>query len=206
MIGMGFSQQKRNKSIPVLLLFFIILLFPSLAHSDILEYDPELDIALGMFDYFTGEGANVPAIKPGPYLGAYLSMKSPIFAYFFDSENIYNIFELGCAVNEINEEFGSFYIVNIPLSVDFAYSLNLFPKFSILPFVGFGFGLNIFSGEHDAGIPLYPFIKTGVEIRYLMWKGTHLRFKIDYGIAFVNEAESGFVPFLRVRFPIPFIP
>jgi hypothetical protein len=183
-----------------------MLLLPSIAQSDILEYDPELDMALGIFDFFTGEGTNAPVIKPGPYFGAYLSMKSPIFTYFFNSENIYNIFELGCAVNEMKEEFGSFYMVNVPLSVDFAYNLDLFPKFAILPFVGFGVGLIFNPHEPAGGVPLYPFIKTGVEIRYLMWKGTHLRFKIDYGIAFVNEAEEGFVPFLKVRFPIPFIP
>ena len=109
-------------------------------------------------------------------------------------------------MNEIEEEFESFYIINVPVSVDFAYKFELFPKFSILPFVGLGVGLNFSSRGPEEGFPLYPFIKTGVELRYLMWEDTHLRFKIDYGIAFVSEDETGFVPFLRVRFPIPFIP
>ncbi|UCB46851.1 MAG: hypothetical protein JSV25_05370 [Spirochaetota bacterium] len=203
---MGFSRQKQNKAIFVPLLFSLILLFPSLACPDIFEYDPELDVALGMLGYFQGDGENVPSIKPGPYIGAYLSMKSPIFVYFFNSENVYNMFEAGVAVNEIKEQVGSSYIVNIPVSVDFAYSFEAFPKFSILPFVGFGVGLNLSSRGSGESFPLYPFVKTGFELRYLLWEDTHLRFKLDYGIAFISEVETGFIPFLKVRFPLPFLP
>jgi len=209
---MGFLPQKRSKRRLIRGLFFLIalaflLLFPGGgAFSDILAYDPEVDISLGTFSYLMGEEQNAPSIKTGPYLGGYLSMKSPIFTYFFNSENVYNIFEAGFSVNEIEEQSSTYYLVNIPISVDFAYRIPVLPKFSILPFVGVGLGLSFNSGGGNTGPPIYTFIKTGVEIRYLMWKDTHLKVKVDYGIAFVNETETGFVPFLRVRFPIPFIP
>lgn len=185
----------------------VLLIFSSMpAFADILTYDPEIDMVLGTFSFFGGPEKNMPPIKTGPYLGGYLSMKSPIFTYFFNTENVYNFFEVGCSVNEIEEQYGSSYIVNVPISVDFAYKIPILPKFSILPFVGFGLGLNFGPRQEGEGLPLYPFIKTGIELRYLMWKGTHMRVKVDYGVAFVNEVETGVIPFLRVRFPIPFIP
>ncbi len=209
---MGFLPRKRNKRTHRKGLFFLIALPVLLlfsgggAFSDVLAYDPEIDISLGTFSYLMGGEQNAPNIKTGPYLGGYLSMKSPIFTYFFNSENVYNIFEAGFSVNEIEEQSAKFYLVNVPISVDFAYRIPVLPKFSILPFVGVGLGLSFNSGGGNDGPPLYTFIKTGVEIRYLLWDETHLRVKVDYGIAFVNEVESGIIPFLRVRFPIPFIP
>ena len=35
---------------------------------------------------------------------------------------------------------------------------------------------------------------------------TALKVKVSYGIMFVDEIESGFIQFLKVRFPVPFIP
>jgi len=180
---------------------------PPVSHADIIAYDPEIDVVLGTFSYLTGDEPNMPNFRTGPYFGGYLSMKSPIFVYFFDTENVYNIFEAGFAVNEIQEPDKSYYSVNIPVSVDFAYRIPLFDRFSILPFVGLGLGLSLGTArEEDGPPPLYPFFKTGVELRYLLWDGTHMRIKIDYGVALVNELETGVLPFLRVRIPIPFIP
>ena len=209
---MAFLPRKRNRQANIKRLFLLIvpavlLLFPLQgAFADLLEYDPEVDISLGTFSYFLGEDQNGPNIKTGPYLGGYLSMKSPIFSYFFSSENVYNIFEAGFSLNEIEEPSDKYYLLNFPFSVDFAYGISVSPKFSILPFVGAGFGAIVNTRYGAEGVPLYTFVKTGVEIRYLMWDKTHLRVKIDYGISFINEVETGFVPFLRVRFPIPFIP
>ena len=205
---MEFSPQKRSKRrLAAIIGLSAVLFLPVIgAFGDILEYDPEVDISLGTFSYLMGNSDNAPDIMTGPYIGGYLSMKSPIFTYFFNSENVYNFFEVGCAVNEVRDQYGSFYIVNIPLSVDFAYRISVFPKFSILPFVGVGMGFSFGTGIDEGGPPVYPFVKTGIEIRYMMWKGTHLRMKVDYGLALVNEVETGFIPFLRVRFPIPFIP
>jgi hypothetical protein len=211
---MASLPQKQNKKkysctgIGLILAAISLLLpcVPSVSHADIIAYDPELDIVLGTFSYLTGDGPNMPDFRTGPYFGGYLSMKSPIFVYFFDTENVYNIFEAGFAVNEIVEPDKSYYIINIPVSVDFAYCIPLFSKFSVLPFVGLGLGLSIGTAREGEGPPIYPFFKTGVELRYLLWDGTHMRIKIDYGVALVNEIETGAMPFLRVRIPIPFIP
>lgn len=209
---MGSLPQKRSKgdrlhTLVLITILSVMLLYPCIrSFADILEYDPEVDISLGTFSFLGGDDQNAPDIQTGPYLGGYVSMKSPIFTYFFGSENVYNIFEAGLSVNEIRDQYGSIYMVTIPASVDFAYRITVLPKFSILPFVGLGLGFTVNTGQQEEGPTLYPFIKTGVEIRYLLWEGTHLRFKVDYGIAFVNQVETGFIPFLRVRFPIPFIP
>ena len=180
--------------------------FPSRSSAEITSYDPELDIALGTFSYLIEDMPHMPDFRTGPYIGGYLSMKSPIFVTFFDTENVYNFFEAGFAINELVEENGSFYMVNIPFSVDFAYRVPLFDRFSILPFIGLGLGLSFGTHEGGSGPPIYLFFKTGLELRYLLWDGTHMRAKIDYGVALVDEIESGVMPFLRVRFPIPFIP
>ncbi|MBN2322607.1 MAG: hypothetical protein JXQ30_02635 [Spirochaetes bacterium] len=204
------KQNKKKNSCTVygLTLAAILLLasVPSASSADIIAYDPELDIAFGTFSYLMDDEPHMPDFRTGLYLGGYLSMKSPIFVYFFEAENVYNIFEAGFAVNEIVEPDRSFYMVNIPVSVDFAYRIPLFSRFSVLPFVGLGLGLSIGTGREGEGPPIYPFFKTGVELRYLLWDGTHMRIKIDYGVALVNEVEAGVMPFLRVRIPIPFIP
>ena len=189
-----------------ILVSLLFTCLPAASHADIIAYDPELDIVLGTFSYLTGDEPDAPDFRTGPYIGGYLSMKSPIFVYFFDTENVYNIFEAGFAVNEIVESGKSYYMVNIPVSVDFAYRIPLFSRFSVLPFVGLGLGLSLGMAGGDDGPPIYPFFKTGVELRYLLWDGTHMRIKIDYGVALVNEVETGVIPFLRVRIPIPFLP
>jgi len=204
---MGCIQQKQSRVIILIVVIFstVLLLYPQNLKGDIISYDPEVDISLGTFSYLTSSESNISYIKTGPYFGGYLSMKSPIFTYFFNSQNIYNIFELGFSVNELVSENQSFYIVSIPFSVDFAYKIQLFPKFSIYPLVGVGFSTTL-GGNYENQVPIYPFIKTGIEIKFLIWKDTNLKIKVDYGIAFVDIIETGFLQFIKVRFPIPFIP
>ena len=47
---------------------------------------------------------------------------------------------------------------------------------------------------------------TGFELRRTILKYSALRLKFDYGILFDGRVESGYMPYMRLRMPLPFIP
>jgi len=205
---MVFIQQKLNKypilTIIIFALIVLLSLIPSEAMGDIAQYDTDIDISVSTFNYMFKESDNITDIKTGLYFGLYLSFKSPIFINYFDLENIYNVIELGSSFNEINST--SNYIVSFPLFFDFAYKIAFLKKLSFFPSFGLGFNTVINNDkEHDI-MRIDTLVKSGIELKYLVWEETYLKLKLDYGIFFDNTLNSGMGYFLKIRIPFIFLP
>jgi len=207
---MGYLPQKRNR---LLLLFFgALLLFgmgvlakPSTVQANIVLYDPDIDISMGMLYYISAGDDDMPKILPGPYIGGYFSLKSPVFTNYFDIECIYNIVEVGICVNEMGDERDL--LLTIPLHIDFAYKIRISEKFSFSPFLGTGFSITYFRGEsEDGSFNLHPVIKIGLELKYKILQHSSLKMKLDYGLIIDDRAEREYIRFLKLKFPVPFIP
>jgi len=165
----------------------VTLIAPVRSRGDIIFYDPDVDISVGLFNYFINADDITPDIKPGIYVGAYLSLKSPFFSDFFNTERLYSIFEAGVALSDIENESASF--ITIPLHVDLAYRMRIRPKLHLLPFIGTGLHI------------------TYNELRWGAYKNTTIKLvKLNYGLIFDGRVQSGYVQYLQLRFPIPFIP
>lgn len=207
-------QQKRSKYLYLVITIIITAVFIHLRHDSaegaIFDYDPDIDISMGMYDYFytsydlKTQGSSLAEIKPGIYFGGYMGLRSPLFTFFFNSSNIYTTYEAGIALNRVGQ---SDYYISIPLIVDLGYSFSFFKKkVAIYPFVGTGFNIVKSAHNNETLWQVYLLADTGLEIKYYAWENTALKVKVSYGIMFINEIESGFIQFLKVRFPVPFIP
>lgn len=207
-------QQKQSKCLYLITLILIIAAFILRYHGSaggaIFDYSPDIDISMGMYDYFytpndlEAHGDDLAEIKPGIYFGGYLGLKSPLFTFFFDSSNIYTTYEAGIALNRVGQ---SNYYISIPLIVDLGYSFSIFKKKVVIyPFVGTGLNIVKSTYNNETLWQVHILADTGIEIKYLTRENTALKVKVSYGIMFVDEIESGFIQFLKVRFPVPFIP
>lgn len=191
----------------LLLVQFIFLSTPELC-GGISNYKPEVDISTGCYFFFFNHdeklnSQSVPQLSTGVYLGGYLNLQSPLFSFFFDTEKVHSIYELGFALNGINGS--SALALSIPLVLNFGYMINITPRFGILPLLGSGFTFITLSREYPF-FPVHYFLSTGMEIRYRLWDRTAVKIKTDLGIIFASELSSGYCYFLRVRLPFPFIP
>jgi len=209
------TQQRRNRYIAystALFLISCVLLLPLKARADLILYDPEVDVSMSLYRPLFTKGDVAPEIGTGLYFGGYFSRKSRFFTDYFNAERIYTIFETGIAINPIEDEDVSF--ITIPLHVNFAYRIGLGEKFSLLPFLGTGLQITyndylsdpayneIFKDRPYAGV----LVSTGFELRWRIMKRSTLRLKFDYGIVFDGRLESGYVQYLQLRLPVPFIP
>jgi hypothetical protein len=190
------------------------LVAPPAARSDLVFYDPDFDISMGLLTFQNIEGTD---IQPVVYFGGYFSMKNPIFVNSFNVDNIYNIIEAGFGFTDISFDDGSGstqkeLLLTVPFFVDFAYRLRLSERFSLFPFVGSGFVLTDVmersgvSESSDTKAEINPVIKTGIEFRYLTTRRNALKLKIDYGLLFIEDVPDGYIEFVKIRFPFPFIP
>ena len=213
---MEFLRHNKSKQ----LVYYIILLIAatmslpcsaSRASSNIILYDPEIDVSMSLYQPMINSGDTAPNIGMGVYFGGYLSRKSRFFTDYFNAERIYTIFEAGFAVNPIQDEDS--YYVTIPFHVDFAYRIGQ-GRFSFLPFVGLGMNVTFNDYLSDPSYnesfkdgPNGAFsVGTGFELRWKILTYSALRLKFDYGILFDGRVESGYMYYMRLRIPIPFIP
>ncbi len=210
---MAYLRQKRNRilisGILLLLAAGLLTISPVTAKCSLIFYDPDFDISMGSISYFAGSGENNPVISPGIYFGGYLGMKSPLFANYFKTQRIYNIFEVGLALNEITMDPDSGdreLLITVPLLIDFAYRLNITKKFLFLPFAGMGFSFTHIPHISENSTNISPLITVGAQLKYLITDTTSLKLQFDYGIALDNRTDSGIIQFIKVRFPVPFIP
>lgn len=199
---MAFLRQKRNRA-----LFFLLplLLLPLPVSGGIVFYNPDIDISLAIFDYI-GNDDSFPVVHPGFYLGAYLSMKSPFFTNYFNARRIHTIIETGLALNEIEREnMENDLLFSIPLQFDLAYRVDLTKRLSFAPFLGTGLNL-MYNEGFEVPLHINFVLQTGLELRYFLWKETWLKLKLDYGILFENRVERGYIQFIKIKMPLPFIP
>jgi hypothetical protein len=168
------------------------------------DYEADFDVSAGTFNYLFNKGDEVPDMGTGVFFSAYLSMKSPLFTFFFNTKNVYSTYEAGVVYNEAVSE--DVYLVSIPATVELSYRIPLSRRWSIHPFVGTG--LDTVKNPDDGGGKwnLYYLLDGGLEIKYGMWKDTYLKLKVTYGMVFVDSLTSGYAHYIRVRLPVPFIP
>ena len=186
-------------------------LIPGAGFGAFTDYDPEIDISVGVINYMytpmdlASPTANLPELSMGLYGGGYLGLKSPLFTFFFNADNMYTTYEAGVAYNQIGT---SGYFISVPLTVDLAYRISLFKKkkFALQPFVGTGFDVIISSENNNSFLQAHYLVNAGLEIKYFAWGDTPLKIKASYGVIFVDDLESGFMHFIKVRFPVPFLP
>ena len=215
---MGFIPRRQSKIIrPFILIFLVFLtagylwILPGTVLGAITDYDPEIDISVGIMNYMytprdlASPTADLPELKMGLYGGGYLGLKSPLFTFFFNSKNMYTTYEVGIAVNQTG---ASNYFIPFPLIVDLSYRISLFKKkkFALQPFIGSGFDVIRSSENNTTSWQIHPLVNVGLEIKYFAWDDTSLKIKASYGILFMDDLESGFLQFIKVRFPVPFIP
>ena len=168
------------------------------------DYNPDIDVSAGTFNYLFNEGDDVPDMGTGIFFSGYLSMKSPLFTFFFNSKNIYSTYEAGLVYNEAKSQ--DVYLISIPATVELSYRIPLFRRWSIHPFVGTGLDTVRGPGNGAAEWDVYYLLDGGLEIKYGLWQDTFLKLKITYGMVFVDSLTSGYAHYIRVRLPVPFIP
>lgn len=181
------------------------------ATADLVLYDPEIDVSMSLYKPMINSDDTAPDIAMGVYFGGYLSRKSRFFTDYFNAERIYTIFEGGIAINPIREEDSNY--VTIPLQVDIAYRIGS-GRLSFLPFISLGLNFTFNSYLSDPAYnesfkdgPHAAFsVGTGFELRWTILTYSALRLKFDYGILFDGRVESGYMPYVRLRLPLPFIP
>jgi len=200
---MVYILQKQNRYL-ILLIIFLTILIPIELFGDLARYDPEIDISVSTFSYSFKKSDNIANFKTGLYFGGYLSLKSPIFFNNFNAKNIYNTIELGTAFNRIDNS--SSYILSFPLFIDFSYRIPIFKRLFFYPFLGFGFNFLFYPDGGDNFKHIDTFINSGIELKYLIWKKTFIKSRLDWGIFFDNSIKSGIGYFLRIRIPFIFLP
>ena len=214
---MAYTRQKQNNTyLRCKLLLITAALFAALcaagsAAADLVLYDPEIDVSVSLYRPMINGEDSAPDIGLGVYFGGYLSRKSRFFTDYFNAERIYTIFEGGVAINPIRNEESSY--VTVPLHANFAYRIGQ-GRFSFLPFISFGLNFTFNSYLSDPAYneefkdgPHGAFsVGTGFELRWNILTYSALRVKFDYGILFDGRVESGYMYYMRLRLPFPFIP
>jgi hypothetical protein len=196
------------------LLIAAVLFFPLTSNgavADLILYDPEIDVSISLYKPLINEGDTAPDIGMGVYFGGYLSRKSRFFTDYFNAERIYTIIEGGIAINPIQDEDSNY--VTVPIHVDIAYRIGS-GKFSFLPFISVGLNFTFNSYLNDPAYnesfrdgPNGAFsVGTGFELRRTILTYSALRLKFDYGFLFDGRVESGYMHYMRLRMPLPFIP
>lgn len=213
---MACLQQKQNRwKLYVYLVSPLLILWVTAVQAEILDYDRDrdVDISMGTFNYFFNkndielekiQGGSLPEIGTGIFVGGYISSRNRLLAFFFKTDKLYTIYEAGLAINYINNEDS--YILSFPLTADLAYKIPLSRKLALFPYAGTGFDFIRSENNDEATWQLYYLIETGFEVKYSLWSNTKLKMRATYGVLFIDQVESGYMHFLKIRFPIPFIP
>jgi hypothetical protein len=183
-----------------------------MAAADITLYEPNVDVSLAVYHPMISKEDVAPDIRTGIYFGGYFSWKSPFFTDYFNTKRIYTIYEVGLALNPIENESALF--VTIPLRVSFGYRIGLGKKIALIPFAGTGLHLTyndsledaVYSEIFEDRLHVCGLVSAGLELRWAIMRGGIFRLKFDYGIVFDNRVESGYTQYLMVRLPLPFIP
>ncbi len=184
--------------------YFIILvslIIPFSAMASIGKYNPNIDIDSGLFILFTKDENRTEPI-PGGYLGGHLIMESPVLKNNFDIKRIYTIYNFGILTLKGP---GTTYVLLINGLIELGYNFNLFKNFYILPFAGWGLSIipiDYYFIHRNAFLTL----NIGLLFRYKIWKDCYLKLKIEGGMLYGSEFENGYTNYIRVIFPIPFIP
>jgi hypothetical protein len=174
------------------------------AHGAVSDYEPDIDVSVGTFNYLFNEGDSVPDIGTGMFFSGYLSMKSPLFTFFFNTKNIYSTYEAGFVYNKgVSDDV---YLISIPATVELSYRIPLSRRFSLHPFVGTGIDTVKSPDDGNVDWNVYYLLDGGLEIKYKIWQDTFLKLKFTYGMVFVDSLTSGYAHYIKVRFPVPFIP
>jgi len=204
-------QKQNNPRFALTILFvclFAALPFPVFA--DLSYYDPDFDVSMGLFHY-TSKDIEEADVYPGLYFGGYYSGKSFLLTNYFNTKQLYTIYEAGIVQNGIdipdyeNENMEGAVITTIPLHADLAFRIRVTRRFFLSPFVGTGIHF-VYCEPAEDQFRVHPVLQFGAEFRYRLWSRTSLKLKFDYGYAFDSRYETGFIRYLRVRFPFPFIP
>jgi hypothetical protein len=192
-------------------LFFFLLASAGLtfiqtrpASAALSDYDPDIDIAAGTYNYFFNQGDGAPDVHTGIFFSGYMNMKSPLFTFFFNTKKIYTTYEAGLAYNMTGTEGSS--IISIPLTFELSYRIPISRRLAVFPLAGAGF--DIVDSRYDGrdNWNLYYLFDGGLEVKYNIWRDTFLKLKISYGVVFVETVPSGYVHVLKIRFPVPFVP
>jgi len=199
--------------IPLLLALFVLSLQEAFPAVREFERDTDVDISMGTFNYFfnpsdkayeESQGRTLPEIHTGIYFGAYLSTRSKLFTFFFNAKNFYSMYEAGVALNTIGTEDS--FVLSIPLTLDLAYRIPVSKRAALFPFAGTGIDF-VRTDESDEYVwQFYYLIEMGIELKYSVWRNTYLKVRINYGLVFIDNLESGYMHILKVRFPVPFLP
>ena len=203
---MGFMLQKPSRKIIkiVLLLTVVIIVTPVIPitlQASIGDYNPGVDIDFGNLFLMMRENDSIMPI-PGFYYGGHLIMESPILKNNFDTKNIYTIYNLG--LSGVKGP-GSTYVVLLSGMIEMGYNLKVFKKFNMMFFGGWGFNF----------IPVnYSFIKRslfltlngGIFLRYKLWRDCYLKLKLEAGMLYGSQLDNGYMTYVRIIWPIPFIP
>lgn len=195
-------RQKRSKK---LLLILPLILLPFRAIGGLTYYSPDIDVSLAVYGYLD-KNEPFPVVYPGPYLGAYLSMLSPFLSNYFNTRSIYTVVETGLAVNEVERDYReNDLLFSIPLYYNLSYRVTITKRLSMAPSAGTGMNIMYNSGfERPLHINLV--LQTGLEFRYLIWENTCLKLRFDYGVILENRVQKGYIPYIKIKMPFPFIP
>jgi len=197
------------------ILFFLTFLYVQAAFCSetIIDLDRDVDISIGTFNYFfnpsdraleEAQGRSLPEIQTGLYFGAYMSTKSRLFTFFFNTKNVYSMYEAGVALNMIGDQDSL--ALSFPLTFDLAYRIPLSKRFALFPFAGTGVNFVRTEEGDEYNWQLYYLLEVGSELKYFLWRDTYLKLRITYALMFVDNLESGYMHVIKVRFPVPFIP
>jgi hypothetical protein len=182
------------------------------ADGDLTLYDPDVDVSMSLYYPMIDEGAPAPDIGAGIYFGGYFSRQSRFFTDYFNSRRIYTMLEAGLAINPIENEDVPF--ITIPFRADFGYRIGIGKSIALIPFIGVGFQITyndyLSDPSYNAIFEDRAFfgglVETGLEFRWEFMARSTLRLRLNYGIVFDGRVESGYIPYLLIRFPVPFIP
>jgi len=201
---MEFILRQQNKYILWIFISILLLLIitPILSNASIYDYNPDIDISLGGYYLIFHDNNNFTI--SGAYIGILYLMQSPLLKNLFSTNNFYSIYNLGTVF--LGDRGNNRTILLIPLSIDISYKIHIFKNFNLFPFAGWGISI----------IPInYPEINknaflsfnVGLLTRYRLWNSAYLKLQIEFGTIFGRDlGEKGYVNYIRVVCPVPFIP
>ena len=199
---MGFILQRQNNLLLIISLV-IILAVPLLLEASIYEYNPDIDVSFGNYYLIIHDNGNF--IVNGSYMGVLYLMESPLLKNLFSTNRFYSIYNFGITFfNDENNNNNT--IIFLPFSINIGYKLQFLKKFELFPFAGWGLGIIPADYSQIKKSALLS-INIGFLIRYRLWNTTYLKLRLEYGTIFGNQfPDKGYANYLRIVYPIPFIP
>ena len=198
---MVFISPRQNRLLTILVFLFLISLIPPILEASIHDYNPDIDIALG--DCFLIIHENENFTVSGLYIGALYLMESPLIKNLFSTTRFYGIYNFGTVfINGENNRT----ILFLPIFIDIGYKFQLFKRFEILPFAGWGLGV-IPNDYPEINRSIMLSVNAGILIRFRLWSTAYLKLIVEYGTIFGNQfPDRGYANYMRIVYPIPFIP